>query len=150
MISLRDFLTSIGQTPPGVSIRAVAQQCQTESPISLRALIQGGCKRTIAVLLERQMVFEGNVPYLGTLNVSGVLQEIAVPATTAISEVRFVKAGRDTSECNDSEAVVIVPVAVKSDQSRLLKSLVNLRRNRRLLLLPVLSHPQKFPLSSLM
>lgn len=114
MVSLRDFLISTGQNDSEVSILEVAEHCQVESPISLRALIEGGCQQTFAVALERQEIGvipdEGIIPpYRGRLFASGILEAIAVPAAAGLSHVAFVKVGHSTNECNDPEAVVTVP-----------------------------------------
>ncbi|MEO1352068.1 MAG: hypothetical protein AAFW84_25240 [Cyanobacteria bacterium J06635_15] len=109
MASLREFIHSIGQDAPMVSIRALASQCGTTPPISVMALMQGQCRRTIDLRLQKTVPYEGNLYYTAQLNGQGTLEEIAVPPSTSIVEVRFVKVGYGSEDCNNSEAVVSVP-----------------------------------------
>ena len=66
------------------------------------------------VSLQRQMVWEGSIPYLGRFPAFGVaspghLLQIRVPQVGLVDlSVRFVRAGHSTAECNDPNAVVAV------------------------------------------
>ena len=64
-------------------------------------------EQEVIVSLERQAIFEGNVPYLGY---SGplpgtILTRIENPSNFSI---RFLKVGHSTDDCGDADAVVVV------------------------------------------
>ncbi len=110
MPSLREFINSIGQDAPVMSVLEIAEHCQSQPPVSVKALIQGDCRQTVSVTLQRQEVGVANFPpYVGELHGNGVLREIAVPNSLSVVGVSFVKAGHSTEDCGDSDAVIFVP-----------------------------------------
>jgi Fibronectin type III domain len=65
---------------------------------------------TVTVNLERQEIIEGNIPYLGKYSSTqpGHLLQIALPQSTEVLALSFVKVGHSTEECGDPTAVVSV------------------------------------------
>jgi len=71
----------------------------------------GPQKRTVP--LQRQIIWEGSIPYLGRFPALGVvprgrLLQIRVPRVALNRTVYFVKAGHSSAECNNPNAVVPV------------------------------------------
>jgi len=118
--SVREFLESVGQNSAAVSLLAVAEHCQAKSPVSIRALIEGGCRRTVLVALKRQEVGVAMFPpYVGELHGSGRLTEITVPHSGSLIGVSFVKPGHNTDECGDAEAVVFTAAGATLDEEKI-------------------------------
>lgn len=67
----------------------------------------------VDVDLVRQVVFEGNIPYLGQYPEFGTVQtgrllKISVPSIGSDVVVAFVRSGHTTDECGDPTAVVVL------------------------------------------
>jgi hypothetical protein len=110
MLSVRQFATSVNMGHTPISVHALAQHCGVQTPISVRALITSGCIQEFGITLNRQTVFEGAVPYTGSLQSgSGTMIEVSVPFSGALEGVLFVKMNHGTDDCGDEDAVVWVP-----------------------------------------
>jgi len=122
--SVQEFLESVGQNSAAVSLLAVAEHCAVKSPVSLRALMEGGCRTTVKVALRRQEVGVAMFPpYLGELHGNGKLKEITVPNAGGflgnLVGISFVKGGHNTDECGDAEAVVFASAGSTLDEDKI-------------------------------
>jgi hypothetical protein len=70
--------------------------------------------QVVMLTLQRQEIVEGPIPYAGHFPAFGIvraghLQQIAIPESFALAGLQFVKAGHDSTQCSEVDAVVAIP-----------------------------------------